>query len=186
LTINAQSVSFGNVAVNGSATQSIVFTSSGSTPVIINALTLSGSGFTISGMSFPVTLNPGQAATLNVEFIPAIVGPTTGQLTVTSDSSTNPTLYVALSGTGQTQAQAYQVVLNWDAAASSSDPVAGYNIYRSAGSSSFQRLNSSVNIPTSYEDASVQASVTYSYYVTTVDGSGAESAPSGTVTVSVP
>jgi hypothetical protein len=81
---------------------------------------------------------------------------------------------------------AHTVDLNWNAPASSSDPVAGYNIYRSTGGHSFQRLNSSVSQQTAYQDGSVQAGGTYVYYVTTVDGSGAESSPSNTTTVSVP
>jgi hypothetical protein len=48
---------------------------------------LSGAGFTVSGATFPVMLNPGQAATLSVQFDPATVGAATGQLTITSDSS---------------------------------------------------------------------------------------------------
>ena len=183
LTINAQSVSFGSVAVNGSAAQSIVFTSSGSTPVKVNALTVSGSGFTISGMSSPVTLNPGQTATLIVEFLPAIVGPTTGQLTVTSDSSTNPTLNVPLSGTGQ----AHQFNLTWDAPQGSSLPIVGYKIYRStSGNAQYQLLNPSVIAQTSFTDSSVQSGMTYQYYVTAVDSSGAQSSPSNIAEVEIP
>jgi hypothetical protein len=187
LTIDAQSVSFGSVAVNGSAAQSIVFTSSGSTPVKVNALTVSGSGFTISGMSSPVTLNPGQTATLIVEFIPAIVGPTTGQLTVTSDSSTNPTLNVPLSGTGQAQGQAHQSNLTWDAPQGSSHPIVGYKIYRStSGNAQYQLLNPSVIAQTNFTDSSVQSGMTYQYYVVAVDSSGAQSSPSNTAEVAIP
>jgi Abnormal spindle-like microcephaly-assoc'd, ASPM-SPD-2-Hydin/Fibronectin type III domain len=187
LTINAQSVSFGALAVNSSATQSIVFTSSGSTPVTIDAVTLSGSGFTISGLSFPVTLNPGQTATLNVEFIPAIVGSTTGQLTVTSNSLTNATMYIALSGTGQAQAQAYAVNLAWDAPEGSSNPIVGYEVYRStSGSAQYQLLNSSVDAQTNFTDSNVQPGVTYQYYVTAVASSGAQSSPSNITEVTIP
>jgi fibronectin type 3 domain-containing protein len=76
--------------------------------------------------------------------------------------------------------------LSWNAPASSSDPVKGFNIYRSTGSGSFQRINSSVDDQTTYQDGSVQSGVTYKYYVTTVDGSGVESGPSNSTTVSVP
>ena len=183
LTINAQSVSFGNVAVKGSSTQSIVFTSSGSTAVKVNAPTLSGSGFTISGISFPLTLNPGQTATLYVEFIPTIVGLTTGQLTITSDSATNPTLQVPLSGTGQ----AYQITLTWDAPKGSSEPITGYEIYRStSGSAQYQLLNPSIDAQTNFTDSSVQPGITYQYYVTAVNSSGVKSSPSNLTEVAIP
>jgi hypothetical protein len=183
LTINAQSVSFGNVAVNSSSTQSIVFTSSGSTAVSINAPTLSGTGFTLSGLSFPLTLNPGKTATLYVEFVPAIVGLASGQLTITSNSSTNPTLHVPLSGTGQ----AYQISLTWDAPTGASNPIAGYEIYRSTSSSGqYQLLNPSLDTQTSFTDSMVQPGVTYLYYVTTVNAAGAKSSPSNITELAIP
>ena len=77
--------------------------------------------------------------------------------------------------------------LSWSAPSSTSDTIAGYNIYRATGSSSsYQKLNSSVNSPVSYMDSSVQASTTYQYYVTSVDSSGMESTPSNTATVAIP
>ena len=59
-----------------------------------------GTGFTTSGATFPVTLNPGQSATLNVQFDPTATGAATGELTIQSNSSTNSTAVVNLSGTG--------------------------------------------------------------------------------------
>jgi hypothetical protein len=45
-----------------------------------------GAGFTDSGITFPLTLNAGQTATLNIEFDPAATGAVTGQLTLASNS----------------------------------------------------------------------------------------------------
>jgi hypothetical protein len=100
LSINATSVAFGDVLVNTPATQSVTMTSTGTVPVTINGATLTGAGFAVSGAEFPATLNPGQAATLNIEFDPTTVGAATGQLTITSNSSTNGTAVIALTGTG--------------------------------------------------------------------------------------
>ncbi len=100
LSINATSVAFGDVLVNTPATQSVTITSTGTVPVTINGATLTGAGFTVSGAEFPATLNPGQEATLNLEFDPTAAGPATGQLTIASNSSTNGTAVIALSGTG--------------------------------------------------------------------------------------
>jgi N-acetylneuraminic acid mutarotase len=45
-------------------------------------------------------LNPGQVATLTVQFDPAAAGPATGQLIIISNSSTGGTAVISLSGTG--------------------------------------------------------------------------------------
>jgi hypothetical protein len=183
LSVNATSIAFGSVGLYEPATQPLTLTSSGSAAVTISTATLTGTGFTMSGVTFPVTLNPGQSATLTVEFDPTTAGAVTGKLTLTSNSSSGSTTTVSLSGTGT----APQVELVWTAPSSSSDPIAGYNIFRSTGgSSSYELLNSSVDSQTSYVDTTVQPKVTYDYVVRSVDKSGVESAPSNTTSVAVP
>jgi len=100
LSINATSIPFGNVQVNTSATQSVILTSTGTAPVTVNSATMTGTGFSISAASFPATLNPGQAVTVYVEFDPSTVGTASGQLVITSNSSTNATFVIGLSGIG--------------------------------------------------------------------------------------
>jgi hypothetical protein len=100
LSINATSVAFGDVVVNTPATQSVTLTSTGTVPVTVDGATLTGAGFTVSGADFPATLSPNQEAKLNIEFDPAAVGAATGQLTIASNSSTNGTTVIGLSGTG--------------------------------------------------------------------------------------
>lgn len=100
LNINASSIPFGNVVLNAPETQSVTLTSTGTAPVTISGATLTGAGFTMSGSKFPTTLNPNQEATLNVEFAPSVVGPATGQLTISSNASSNTKAIVSLSATG--------------------------------------------------------------------------------------
>jgi beta-glucanase (GH16 family) len=100
LSINATSVAFGDVIMNTPATQSVTMTSTGTVPVTVSGATLTGAGFSVSGAEFPATLNPGQAATLNVQFDPTAAGAATGQLSIASNSSTNGTAVIDLSGTG--------------------------------------------------------------------------------------
>jgi fibronectin type 3 domain-containing protein len=139
----------------------------------------------VSGATFPLTLNPNQTATLDVEFDPTTTGAATGQLTISSNSSTGSTTSLSLNGTGETVA--YQANLTWDAPTDTSDPIAGYSVYRAIdGSSAYQLLNSSVDAQTSYVDATVQSGATYDYYVETVDTSGVSSAPSSVVSLAVP
>jgi fibronectin type 3 domain-containing protein len=117
---------------------------------------------------------------MEVQFDPATAGSFAGKLTISSTAS-SPT--VGLSGVGQS----LQVDLTWLSPSGSSDPVVGYNIYRApAGTTSYQRVNSSVDTQTAYTDGTVQSSFSYDYIVTSVDARGTESIPSNATTVSVP
>ena len=181
LTVSASAVAFGSVAVGTPSTQSLTLTSSGTAAVIVSGATLSGAGFTMSGATFPLTLNAGQTATLSLQFDPTAAGAATGNLTISSDSSSNSTAVATLSGTGVPMA----VDLSWNAPSDSE--IAGFNVYRATGSSSsYSRLNGSVSSPASFTDSTIQAGITYQYYVTTVDSTGAESGPSNTATVVTP
>ena len=93
---------------------------------------------------------------------------------------------IAVTGTGSA-ASSYAVDLSWDAPTDSTDPVAGYNIYRSpSGSSTYALLNSSVDNQTTYVDTTVQTEVAYNYIVESVDASGVESVPTSPVAVTIP
>ncbi len=89
LTVSAGSLSFGNVTVNTAATQSLTLTSTGTAPVTVSSATISGAGFSIvGGNSLPVTLNPTQTLTLQVQFDPTATGSASGQIAISSNSST--------------------------------------------------------------------------------------------------
>jgi hypothetical protein len=132
-----------------------------------------------------MTLNAGQTSTLEVQFDPTTTGAQTGTVALASNCSMGGTMTVALSGTGAASAT-YEVELNWDAPASSGDPVAGYHIYRATSGGSYTLLNSSVNVPTTYSDTTARAGATYNYEVTSVDASGVESIPSNVFTAAIP
>jgi hypothetical protein len=183
LTISPSSVPFGNTTINTPSTQTVTLASTGTAPVVIQSAALSGAGFTMSGATFPVTLNPGLAITLDVQFNPIVSGTATGDLSVQSNSSTNGMAVVSLSGAGLP----HQVALSWDSPGSSTVPIASYNTYRlTAGSSAYQLLNSSVGPQTTYVDKAVQSGVTYDYIVTSIDASGEESVPSNDVRATIP
>jgi hypothetical protein len=185
LGISATSLAFGNVTVNSPSTQSVILTSTGTASVTVSAATLTGTGFTMSGVNFPITLPSGQTATLELQFDPTTAGAASGQLTITSNSSTSSTALITLSGTGT--AASYAVNLSWDAPISSADPVVGYNVYRVlSGSSTYALLNSSLETETSYMDSTVVSGQTYDYIAESVDASGVESIPSNVFTVKIP
>jgi hypothetical protein len=173
------------VNLNTTSTQSVLISSTGTAALTISSGSVAGTGFSISGLSFPTTLNPGQSATLNIGFDPTTTGAKTGTVTLVSNASSGGTATIALSGTGQSTT--YAVDLSWGAPSSSTDPVTGYNVYRSAnGGSSYQLLNASVSTPTTYTDSTVQSGGSYQYYVESVDAQGKQSSPSNTWSVTVP
>jgi hypothetical protein len=185
LSLSAASLPFGNVTVNTTSTQSVTLTSTGTGSVTVSAATLTGAGFTLSGVTLPVTLASGQTATLEVQFEPTTAGTATGQLTISSNSSTNGTATIALSGTGT--AAFYAVNLSWNAPTSSIDPVAGYNIYRAlSGSSTYVLLNSSIDTETSYVDSTVVSGKAFDYITKSLDAAGVESLPSNIFSVTIP
>lgn len=82
---------------------------------------------------------------------------------------------------------AYHVELVWDPPESSSDPVAGYNVYRSAhGSDLYTALTSTGPTVLTYTDTAVVEGRTYDYIVESVDAHGNLSAPSNTYTAAIP
>ncbi len=184
LSVSATSLNLGSVALNTATTGSVTLTSTGTSAVTVNSAAISGTGFSIVGGSFPVSLNPSQTLAVKVQFDPTTAGSATGSLTINSNSTTGSSAVVALSGTGT--ATPAQVNLSWSAPASSSDPVVGYNVYRALGSGAFQLVNSSIDTMTTYVDTSAIAGDTYNYLVKSIDQSGVESVSSNEITVAVP
>ena len=185
LLFSSTTLSFGNVPVGSTSTQTLRLTSSGTAPVTINSAVLQGTGFSDSGATFPVTLNPNQSVTLQVQFDPTATGAAAGTLTVSSNSATGGTTQVTLGGTGT--AVQHSIDLSWNAPSSSADPVAGYNVYRSTnGGGSFTKLNPSPAGQVDYTDSAVQSGTTYMYEVKSVDASGVESDASNQISLSVP
>ena len=95
---NPASLTFGTVQVGSNASLSGTLNNTGSSSVTVSQATVTGSAFTLNGLSLPMTLNSGQSATFNVKFAPTSGGTVNGNLAIGSDAS-NPTLNIALSGT---------------------------------------------------------------------------------------
>ena len=100
LAISAANLSFGSVAVNTVGTKTLVLTSTGTSPIVIDSAGSSGTGFTLLAPQFPISLNPTQSMTLQVQFSPISAGSATGQVTIHSNSTNGSTYIVDLSGTG--------------------------------------------------------------------------------------
>jgi hypothetical protein len=165
-----------------SASQNVTVTNTGNANVTISQITVSGTGYSVTGGSAPVTLSPAQNLTLSAQFNPATAGAKSGNITIVSNASGSPAL-VSLSGTGVAPVQ-HSVALTWNA---SSSTVSGYNVYRSTVSGSgYTKLNSSLVSGLSYTDSTVLNTTTYYYVTTAVDSSGAESVYSNEVPAAIP
>jgi hypothetical protein len=99
LSATPSSLAFGNVQVGNTASLYEALTNTGGSSVTISQANLSSAGFSISGLTLPMTLAPAQSVTFTATFTPAAAGSATSTLTVVSDAANSP-LYVALSGTG--------------------------------------------------------------------------------------
>jgi len=93
------SLAFGSVQVGNNEALSETVTNTGGSSVTISQAGISGTGFTLSGMTTPVTLGAGQSASFGVSFTPQSAGSASGSVMITSNAS-NPTLTIPLSGSG--------------------------------------------------------------------------------------
>jgi hypothetical protein len=98
------SLSFGNVSVGNSGTQSETLTNSGGSSVTISQANVSVNSFRVTGLSLPMTLSAGQSFTFGVAFAPTTGGGATGTISVMSDAS-NATLTISLAGTATVTGQ---------------------------------------------------------------------------------
>ncbi len=99
LSLTPSSASFGDVVVGTTNTQPIRLTNSGTADLTISQATVSGSGFTTSGLTLPLTLSLGQSTNLDVAFAPASAGSVTGSVVLVSNAPNSPTT-IPLSGRG--------------------------------------------------------------------------------------
>jgi len=99
LSVAPGALSFGNVTVGQTSTQSATLSNSGSSSITISQATASGNGFSLSGLSLPATLGAGQSLPFNVVFAPKAGGSVSGSVSITSSASNAS---VTLSGTGVT------------------------------------------------------------------------------------
>jgi hypothetical protein len=180
LTISPTSLSFGGLLEGNSATLPATLGAQGGN-VTISSATVTGASYSLTGVTFPLTISAGQTASFSVTFAPNAAGSLPGSIVFVSNSSSSPTS-ISLSGTGT--APQHSVALTWVASTST---VSGYNIYRGTQNGGpYTLINSGLVSLLTYTDSTVQAGTTYFYVVTAVDGSGNESSFSNQVQAVIP
>ena len=183
LNMTPTSLSFGNVTTGtSSASENVTITNTGNANITISQISVSGTGYSLTGGSTPVTLTPSQNLILVAQFSPLAAGSVSGSISIVSNASGSPAS-VTLSGTGVAPAQ-HSVTLSWNG---STSVVSGYNVYRSTVSgSSYVKINTSLDSGLGFTDTTVQSGTTYYYVTTAVDASNNESAFSNEVPAVIP
>jgi hypothetical protein len=186
LGVSPLSLDFGSVPIGNNQSLPVALTNVGNSgsAVTVFSVNVSNADFTVSGLSFPVTIAAGQGAQFAVTFTPRSTGLTSGTASFVSDASNSPT-FSGVSGTGGAQPVQHSVALSWTASAS--PDITGYNIYRSGISGGpYSKLNSSLNPGTNYTDSTVADGSTYYYVTTAINSDSEESAYSDPVQIEVP
>ena len=99
-------VSFGQVPIGTTATVPVVIKNDRSWKVTLSALQTMGSEFSMSGPTFPLSLDPGQSVKLNVTFSPKSAGMTGSSLYVSGPSMAA----IPLTGTGTATASSQLII----------------------------------------------------------------------------
>jgi hypothetical protein len=181
LTVSPLSVAFGNVLIGTSAKQTVTLSNSSGTSITVSSIGITGTGFSQAGPTLPLTLTSGQSSSVTVSFAPQNAGSVSGALQIGSNAS-NPSVNVALSGTGSTVQ--HSVDVNWVASTST---VAGYNVYRGTLSGGpYSKINTTLLTGLTYTDSTVSSGATYYYVVTAVAVDGTESSFSNQVQAIIP
>jgi P pilus assembly chaperone PapD len=182
LDVSPASLAFGNVLVNGSATQQLMLKNGGNSIISISGGSINGNGLSATGVAAG-TLAPGQTAVVTAEFAPKTAGSITGGITIKSNASNGGSISVPVTGTGVVATR----VVNLQWLPSSSTGVIGYYVYRSTVSGGpYSKVVGSPIAGTTYSDNNVISGTEYYYVVTAVGTDGNESTYSAQVTVSVP
>jgi hypothetical protein len=182
MAVSPARLNFGSVAVGSSKnlTGTLI---AGSSSISVSSAAWSGQGYSLSGISFPVTLQGGKSLAFTVTFAPQATGSAQGSVSFASSASNSPS-NETFTGTGTAQGTQHTVNLSWSTSASS---VAGYYVYRGTVSGGpYSKLNPTLDTATNYADSTVQSGSTYYYVVTSVDSSQMESTYSNQVTAAIP
>jgi Abnormal spindle-like microcephaly-assoc'd, ASPM-SPD-2-Hydin len=181
LTLNPTSTSFGDVVINTPTTLPVEIMNTGTGSVTVTRDTVTGQGFSVSGLQLPLTIPAGHNSSFNVTFDPTTTGAFNGNVSIISNAQNSPA-NEPLTGTGINDPY---VTLTWTA--SQSQNVVGYNMYRSAQQNgAFTKINTSLITGTNYRDNNVYPGDTYYYKATAVNSQGVESGYSNEAEATVP
>jgi len=183
LAVSPSTLNFGNVAVGNTATLNGNLSATNA-DVTVSTAAWTGSGYSVTGITFPVTVAVGQTTKYTVTFTPAATGSAPGGINFTSNA-TDASLQQTFAGDGTSSGSSHTVALDWTPSTST---VSGYNLYRGTqtGGPYPTKVNPSLISGTSFTDSSVQSGTTYYYVSTAVDSSNVESGYSNEASAAIP
>jgi hypothetical protein len=102
LSLQPGNVAFGNVPVGSTNTQTMTISNPGSATLNISQSSVSGAGFSITGLTLPLNVAPGTMSSFTLSYTPAGAGTVSGTLKLVSNAPVSPANFV-LSGSGVAQ-----------------------------------------------------------------------------------
>lgn len=169
LAVTPTSMSFGSVTIGSSQSQTGTLTA-GNSSVTVSTASWNGTGFSLTGISFPVIIPAGQKIPFTVTFTPQSAGSVPGTISFLSNSTNSPT-NAQLDGSGVAPTP-YTVKLSWSTSSSS---IQGYNVYRGGQTGGPYTKISRLQPSTGYIDSAVASGQNYYYVVTAVGTDSFES-----------
>ena len=99
ISVTPSLVSFGDVKVKTQTSQTLRLSNPGSKDLVVSQATISGEGFSVSGLTAPLTVPTGTSMNFTVIFKPMTTGNASASISITSNATTAP-LTITLTGNG--------------------------------------------------------------------------------------
>ena len=99
ISVTPSLVSFGNVKIKTQTSQTLRLSNPGTKDLVISQATISGEGFSVSGLTAPLTVAAGMSMNFTVLFQPTTTGTASASISISSNATSTP-LTVSLTGTG--------------------------------------------------------------------------------------
>src|SRR5882762_9994175 len=111
ISLTPSSANFGSVTVGSTNSQTIRIGNAGNGVLTITQASVTGTGFSTSGLTLPLSINPGQTSTFNAQYQPSAAGTASGSIAIVSNAPTSPSA-LALTGNGVAATQILSVSTN--------------------------------------------------------------------------
>lgn len=98
IALSPSTISFGSVAVGGTANQSVTISNTGGSDLTVSQISAGATGLTVGRFSAPLTIHSGGQSTFDVIYSPKSTGSVSGVVSVMSNASSAPST-ISVSGT---------------------------------------------------------------------------------------
>jgi hypothetical protein len=109
--LTPSSANFGSVPAGATNSQTIQIGNTGNGVLTITQAGVTGSGFSTTGLTLPLSINPGLSSTFNAQYQPSAVGTASGSISLVSNAATSPSV-VTLTANGVAATQILSLSTN--------------------------------------------------------------------------